>query len=154
MGIDAAARTEVLLDLDVRVGTDVESIADVAEAIQLHGDRYLHKLFTEHEVESCGGVGVTAEVLAPGLTARFAAKEAVLKVLQPTSLVPQWRDIEIQRTPGGWPEIVMSKAAAELAELAQFASLSLSMSHGAGVGMATVVGIRYGRTTLPTSKDR
>ncbi len=149
MGMDAATRQEEMLRLDVRVGTDVESIADVAEAIQLHGDRYLNKLFTDHEVDSCGGSSGTAEVLAPGLTARFAAKEAVLKVLQPSSLVPQWRDIEIQRTPGGWPEITLAGAAEELAHRAQFVSLSLSMSHGGGVGMATVVGLRYGRAILP-----
>jgi holo-[acyl-carrier protein] synthase len=121
------------------VGTDVESIADVEAAITRFGARYTTRLFTQHEIDSCGGTNRQA---APGLTARFAAKEAVLKVLRPTDTVPPWRSIEVRKQPGGWVEIELSDEAAQLARASGINELSVSLSHGAGVGTATVVALR------------
>jgi holo-[acyl-carrier protein] synthase len=123
----------------VRVGTDVESIDEVADAVRRFGTRYLSRVYTDHEVASAGGTGPDA---SPGLTARFAAKEATLKVLRPGGArIPTWRSIEVHRHPDGWCEIRLTDEAAALARQAGLGELAVSLSHGAGVGMATVVGL-------------
>jgi holo-[acyl-carrier protein] synthase len=123
--------------LVLRVGTDVESIFEVARSIERFGSRYTDRLYTPHELESCGGRRAGA---APGLTARFAAKEATIKVLRPVGDdVPGWKSIEVRRTPGGWVELALSGRAEEMARAAGLRHLELSLSHSAGVAMATVV---------------
>jgi holo-[acyl-carrier protein] synthase len=120
----------------VRVGTDVESIAEVAASLKQYGERYANRLYTEYEIAACGGATVAA---APRLAARFAAKEAVLKLLRPKDLVPGWRSIEIRTDDFGAPSVHLSEEAAELAQLQGIGPMSISMSHGAGIGTATVV---------------
>ncbi len=127
--------------LDVRVGTDVQPIGEVADAVRQHGARYLERVFTAHEVDSCGGPQAPPESLAPGLAARFAAKEATIKLLRPATAVPGWREIVVRRHPAGWTDVELSGTAAELARAARFARLSLSISHGGDVGMATVIAV-------------
>ena len=128
----------------VRIGTDVQSIGEVAEAIERYGARYTRRLFTSHELACCPG---NSEQSAPGLAARFAAKEAALKALRPTEKVPRWTSIEVRRESGGWCELELHDEAAELADEAGLGAFSLSMSHGAGIGTATVVAeLRDGRS--------
>ncbi|HEX4083160.1 MAG TPA: 4'-phosphopantetheinyl transferase superfamily protein, partial [Acidimicrobiales bacterium] len=57
-----------------RVGVDLTAVADVEQSLATQGERYLGRLFTEHEVASCQGVGGPR---AESLAGRFAAKEAV-----------------------------------------------------------------------------
>lgn len=126
-------------DVRLRVGTDVESIDEVAAAVRRFGDRYVSRVYTAHEVRCSGGTGAAA---APGLAARFAAKEATLKVLRPDGhRVPTWRSIEVLRHTDGWCEMRLTDEAAELARQAGLGELAVSLSHGAGVGMATVIGM-------------
>lgn len=130
----------------MRVGTDVESVADVATALRQYGARYARRLFTDHEIASCGGLGESA---APGLAARFAAKEATMKILRPTDTIPPWRSIEIRKQDGGWVELKLTGAAADLAKAAGLEQFTVSLSHGAGVGMATVVAVAGSTDTSP-----
>jgi holo-[acyl-carrier protein] synthase len=130
-------------NMRVCVGTDVESIADVATALERYGDRYARRLFTDYEITICGGSVAAA---APRLAARFAAKEAVMKLLSPTDddpteKVPRWRSIEVRTAANGAPSIQLHSEAADLAREQGIGPLSLSMSHGAGIGMATVVAL-------------
>lgn len=121
----------------MRVGVDVQAIEEVRASLAHFGSRYVERVYTQHEIESAGGLdGVDA---ASGLAARFAAKEATLKVLRPTALVPGWRSIEVVRREGGWCELVLHDAADELARDQGIVELAVSISHGAGVGMASVV---------------
>ena len=128
----------VRASLEVRVGTDVESVAAVVESLERFGERFARRLFTAHEIEACGGISGAA---AARLTARFAAKEAVLKLLSPTDVVPNWRSIEIWSAPNGAPKVRLLGNAAELARERGLYGLSISMSHGAGIGTATVVAL-------------
>lgn len=119
-----------------RVGVDLTSISDVEASLASHGNRYLGRLFTEHEVASCQGPeGPRADSVA----ARFAAKEAVLKVLRPTGSRPEWRDIEVRRQDNGACDIVLYGDAAALAEAQSVDQMSVSLSHEAGVAVAVVV---------------
>jgi holo-[acyl-carrier protein] synthase len=123
---------------DVRVGTDVESVDEVAASLVRYGDRYTRRLFTEAEIETCGP---RVESSAPRYAARFAAKEAVIKLLAPTDSIPRWRSIEIRSEPGGAPGVVLHDEAAELALQRGVTHIALSMSHAGGMGLATVVAL-------------
>src|SRR5882724_396454 len=125
------------MTMDVRVGTDVEAIADVAAAMDRWGERYARRLFTDLERADCGGS-------APRLTARFAAKEATMKLLTPDAVVPRWRSIEVRTTASGAPLVVLHDEAAELARRRRLGPISVSLSHGAGIGTATVVALAEG----------
>ncbi len=123
----------------VRVGIDAQPVAEVRRALEEHGDRYRAKLFTEHEVASCGGWGAPPEHSAEGLAARFAVKEAVLKVLRVTDRIPLWTDIEVLREPGGWPSLKLTGVARELATEAALTEFEISLSHTEDVAVAVVV---------------
>jgi holo-[acyl-carrier protein] synthase len=125
-------------NIQVRVGTDVQSIDEVADSIARFGESYVRRLYTDHEVECSGGTGLDA---APRLAARFAAKEATLKALRMTEEFSGWKEIEVRRQPGGWCEIELHGEARRLAEVSGARQLALSMSHGAGIATATVVGL-------------
>lgn len=75
----------------VRVGIDLTSVDEVAASIARFGDRYVARMFTPHEQAFCR-IGDGPEANRPyrveSLAARFAAKEAVLKVLRPTGPRP------------------------------------------------------------------
>jgi holo-[acyl-carrier protein] synthase len=120
----------------IRVGIDLCSVQDVAESVATFGDRYLQRVYTPDELEYCGrDPALSSERLA----ARFAAKEAVVKVLRPLDARPEWRTIEVQRDPGGWCELSLTGSAAKLAREASITSLSVSLSHEAGLANAVVV---------------
>ncbi len=125
--------------VSVRVGTDVESVADVAAALAHYGVRYTRRLFTESELRDCDGPVV---VTAPRLAARFAAKEAVLKLLTPTDEnAPSWRSIEVRTAANGAPSIQLHAEAAELAAEQGVGPISVSLSHGAGIATATALAL-------------
>lgn len=125
----------------LRVGTDVQMIEAVEASIRRHGRRYIDRVFTAQEVRSCGGFDAEPHLLAPGLAARFCAKEAVLKALRPADVVPGWRDIEVVRMPGGWVNLRLSGAAEALVAESGLVDLQVSLSHDGTVAVATVVGI-------------
>lgn len=127
--------------LVLRVGTDVQCIATITESIERHGYRYLNRVFTAQEVESCGGYDAEPSQLAPGLAARFCAKEATLKALRPVNIVPEWRDIEVVRMPGGWVRISLTGAARKLAAENGLLDFEVSLAHDGTVAVATVVGL-------------
>jgi len=126
----------------IGTGVDLIEVERIARSIERFGERFLRRVYTDHEIAYCSRKRINAESFA----ARFAAKEATLKVLRPVDAIPAWRSIEVCRQPGGWTELVLSGAAAVLAEEQGILQLSVSLSHGAGVGMATVVA----RCSVPT----
>lgn len=121
----------------VRVGVDVTSIAEVEAAVSSFGDRYVRRLFTDHEIETCSARD-PHEGTAASLAARFAAKEAVLKVLEPSDSRPEWRDIEIVRHESGACRVRLHNRAASLADSRGVRALSVSLSHEAGIAVAVV----------------
>lgn len=115
----------------IRVGCDVVSVAEVADSIATFGDRYLHRVFTPAEIDDCAG--------APErLAARFAAKEAVIKVFaEPDAHFPLL-DIEIRST-GAAPTLQLSGVTAERARAQGWGQTEVSLSHADCHAMAVVV---------------
>jgi holo-[acyl-carrier protein] synthase len=120
----------------LRVGTDLVSIDTVRESLENHAEHYLERVYTDREVEDCRTArGLDAERLA----ARFAAKEATLKVLRPREEGIPWNSIEVRRDPSGWVELSLSGPAAALANEAGVTELSLSIAHEGAFASAVVV---------------
>jgi holo-[acyl-carrier protein] synthase len=120
----------------VRVGLDLVDVSEVATSVRHFGDRYVRRVYTSHEIACCGG---STAVVVAGLAARFAAKEATIKVLRPVGHQPDWRSIEVRREAGGWCSISLSGHAAALAEQAGIADLAVSLTHEGGMAAAVVV---------------
>ena len=120
--------------MPLRVGIDLVQAATVAQAIAEHGDHYLRRVYTEAEVAQCAGDPLR-------LAARFAAKEAAMKVLRPATgdAVP-WPSIETVRGDNGVPVLTLHGAAAELAAAAGIAELAVSLTHEGEYAAAVVVG--------------
>jgi holo-[acyl-carrier protein] synthase len=131
----------------LRVGIDVTSVAEVAESVERFGHRYVHRIFTPHEVACSrrpGPGGGPSTYAIDSLAARFAAKEAVVKVLRPTGHRPEWRAIEVYRAPTGWTEIRLSGSAARLASRTGIGQMALSLTHQGSLAAAVVVGVCHG----------
>lgn len=119
-----------------RVGVDLVAVEDVAASIERFGDRYLERVYTEHERSCCVG---DPFAVASGLAARFAAKEAALKVLRPAGPRPEWRSIEVVRHPDGPCDVALTGEAARLASAAGITALAVSLTHEANMAAAVVV---------------
>jgi len=122
----------------IRVGSDVLSVQQVTKSVAWFGDRYLHRVFTQHEISSASGA---PSVQAARLAARFAAKEATIKVLRPIDHQPDWRSMEVQRHAGGWCTMALSGHAADLAEEAGITDLAVSLTHEGDMAAAVVVAL-------------
>jgi len=122
----------------IRVGADVVAIHQVAESIDQFGTRYLERVYTAHELSSCGGAPATRTA---SLAARFAAKEATIKVLRPRGHQPDWRSLEVRRDPDGWCTMALTGHAAALADQAGIGELAVSLTHEGDVAAAVVVAL-------------
>lgn len=133
----------------VEVGIDLVQVRRVAESIATFGERFLRRVFTDHELSTAIGDG---DVRAARLAARFAAKEATVKVLRPEARWFDWRSIEVIRSASGHCEIALHGAARELAARGGIHALRLSMTHEEGLAAAVVVGV--GRLGDETKRAR
>jgi len=124
-----------LRDPRVRVGIDVTEIEQVQTAIARFGSRYEQRLFTALERTEATG---TPAVRAASLAARFAAKEAALKVLEVGDDPPPWTSIEVRRDPEGHPNLHLDGAAARMAADRGLGSWSVSLSHDGPIAAAVV----------------
>lgn len=109
--------------MTLSVGIDLVSFDEVTDAVQLHGDRYLQRVYTDLEQRECGR---RIEWLAAG----FAAKEATMKALGRNDEPIPWLSISVSRGDGDGPSVTLSGAAAALAEQQGVRELSLSIALG------------------------
>jgi holo-[acyl-carrier protein] synthase len=85
----------------IGLGIDATDIPRIAATIERYGDRFVHRIFTEHEVAYCRRRR-QPEIHFAG---RFAAKEAAMKALGTGhSQGVLWRDVEVVRR-GGPPQL-------------------------------------------------
>ncbi|TSE00396.1 4'-phosphopantetheinyl transferase superfamily protein [Skermania sp. ID1734] len=122
----------------VKVGCDVISVSEVAASIERFGDRYLGRIFTDNERADCAGSTHQAQRFA----ARWAAKEAAVKVLRPAGDMLPWTSIEVVRHPFGAVDLRFHGHSAKLARQRRIAATSLSLSHQPDIAIAVVVAIQ------------
>lgn len=117
----------------IGIGIDVCDVRRFAEAIERQ-PRMVQRLFTPLE----------AERSMASLAARFAAKEAALKVLRPEGARPAWTSIEVVRHESGACDLRLTGTAADLAAAAGITALAVSLTHEHDHAAAAVVALRTG----------
>jgi holo-[acyl-carrier protein] synthase len=98
--------------MSIAVGIDLQPFDEVEESLRLFGERYTRRLYTNAELRDVSG---DPHLAAQQLATLFAAKEAVMKVLTPSSEIPSWLDIEVRQVKDCSPSISLSGVAARLA---------------------------------------
>jgi holo-[acyl-carrier protein] synthase len=129
------------MSLVVRTGVDMIKIVRIADVVARHGDRFLVRVLTPEEITICAG-------RIPAIAARWAAKEAVAKLLgvgirglaSGVAAVP-WHDIQIQRDAAGKPQIALHRHAATIAAAQGLSSFDISISHDGEYAIASAVAI-------------
>lgn len=134
----ARSRNRTRTGTELRVGVDLVAVADVAAAVERFGSAYLERVFTPHERACARGEGAVA---AASLAARFAAKEAAIKALEPPpdGPSPPWRDIEVVRLASGATRLRLHGTAAYLAARGGIAHWAVSLSHEGATACAVVI---------------
>ena len=120
----------------VGTGIDIAEVPRIAQALNRHGERFLHRVYTQGEINYCDSKANRIERYA----ARFAAKEAAMKALGTGwNHGVRWRDIEVSRLPGGRPTIKFHGKAAEIAARLGMTNVALSISHTSEQAIAQVI---------------
>lgn len=120
------------------VGIDIIETARIRRVLERHEERFLRRVYTEWERAYCRG-----NVLH--LAGRWAAKEAVSKVLGLGVRGVGWREIEIRRTPLGQPTVLLHGRAEDRRKRLGLASpLAVSISHIRELAVAVAAGLRAG----------
>jgi len=126
------------------LGIDIIKVDRIRATLERFGTRFSRRVLTTNEQRY---VRDRPETLA----GRWAAKEAVSKVLGLGVRGIGWRDIEIERLPTGQPAVRLHGRAAQRAEQLGMARIAVSISHEAEYAVAIAFGIRSagGRFLFP-----
>lgn len=119
-------------------GIDLIECARIRDVWQRHGDHLTERLLTEQELAYVR----RHRDPVPRLAGRFAAKEAILKVLG-TGWRGRiaWRDMEILNDPAGKPSVRLAGASAEIADKLGITEILISITHTENYAAATAIGV-------------
>jgi holo-[acyl-carrier protein] synthase len=121
----------------VGTGVDIAEVHRIRESIERFGDRFLHRVYTEGEIQYCERKNVTR---FESYAARFAAKEAGMKALGTGwNHGVRWRDIEVVRPRGQRPTIQFHGQALAFAEKLGARNIALSITHTKEQALANVI---------------
>jgi holo-[acyl-carrier protein] synthase len=119
----------------VGLGFDATDIPRIRETVERHGDRFLHRVYTDREIAYC----MQHRDPTPSLAARFAAKEAAMKALGTGhSRGVFWKDIEVIRR-GGPPQLQLTGGALRHFERLGARRSLLTLTHAETLAMAQVL---------------
>jgi holo-[acyl-carrier protein] synthase len=126
------------------VGIDIVKVDRIRRTLDRFGPRFSRRVLTSAEARY---VRDRPETLA----GRWAAKEAVSKVLGLGVRGIGWRDIEIERLPTGQPAVRLHGRAAARADQLGMTRIALSISHESDYAVAIAFGVRAagGRYVFP-----
>jgi len=116
-----------------RIGCDLIDVNAVVESIETFGDRYLRRIYSATERAQSGEV-------PERLAARFAGKEAVLKVLH-TAAGIRYSEIEIILDAEGAPVVQLAPRVQRWAADQQLGEIAISLSHERGFALATAIAL-------------
>ncbi|SPQ01771.1 Holo-(acyl-carrier-protein) synthase [Candidatus Sulfobium mesophilum] len=116
------------------IGVDIVEIDRIRDAVDRWGERFLRRVFTEHEIAYSYK---KKEPYLP-LSVRFAAKEAFIKAIS-AEIHLAMNEIEVINREGGQPFIEVKGRLKTFFEERSIRRVHLSMSHERKYGMACVV---------------
>ena len=119
-------------------GIDLVDCPRIEQMMQRHGDRFIKRVFTAAEQAYAEANKNKIEKLA----GRFAAKEAVLKLMG-TGWRGKiaWTDIEIINNSAGQPGITLDGEVKKIAEKLGIKHISVSITHTANFAIASAVAL-------------
>jgi phosphopantetheine--protein transferase-like protein len=131
-------------DGTTELGIDIIKVARIRDTLARFGRRFSNRVLTVAERRY---VRDRPETMA----GRWAAKEAVSKVLGLGVRGIGWQDIEVERLPTGQPAVKLHGRAALRAEQLGMGRIALSISHESEYAVAIAFGIRTtgGRYLFP-----
>jgi holo-[acyl-carrier protein] synthase len=110
----------------VGLGTDIVECLRIAQMIERHGELFITRVYTDHEIEYCSARKAATQHYA----GRWAAKEAVLKALGTGwQRGISWRDIEIRNDRHGAPSVILHGGAREVFEQIGLSRMHVTISH-------------------------
>lgn len=119
-------------------GIDIIECERIKEVWDRHGNRFLQRVFTEGEIRYC----LSKKDPLPSLAGRFAAKEAVLKVLGTGWRgAISWTDVEVTHTTSGQPIINLTGHSACIAGELGIQTIRISITHTRRYGAASAIGL-------------
>jgi holo-[acyl-carrier protein] synthase len=119
------------------IGIDLIEIDRIVAVLRRHPDRFRRRILTEAEQRYCGS-------RVERIAGRWAAKEAVSKVLGLGVRGVGWRDIEVLPNYAGQPQVRLHGRAASRASALGLDTVSVSISHERQMAVAVAVADRDG----------
>jgi holo-[acyl-carrier protein] synthase len=135
-------------DGTTELGIDIVKVQRIEAALLKFGARFSRRVLTEAERRY---VRDRPETFA----GRWAAKEAVSKVLGLGVRGIGWKDIEVERLPTGQPSVRLHGRAAERAGQLGMGRIAISITHESEYAVAIAFGVRTagGRYVFPLDID-
>ena len=119
----------------IGIGIDATDLPRVADLLERHGDRFLHRVFTDGEISYC----TKRRDPVPHLAGRFAVKEAAMKALGTGhSRGVLWKDIEVVRGQGP-PRLQLHGGAARRAASMGVKRSLVTITHSQTLAFAQVL---------------
>ena len=120
-------------------GIDIVETARIKALVENHGGHFLERVFTPAEQQYCA---LSPKRYFEHLAGRFAAKEAVLKVLGTGWRGGiAWTDVEVVKERSGQPKIVLTGECLRIARELGIARWHVSISHIETHATASAIGL-------------
>jgi holo-[acyl-carrier protein] synthase len=120
------------------LGVDIVRVERIAGVLQRHPTRFEARVLADAERSY-------VRARPENMAGRWAAKEAVSKVLGLGVRGIGWREIEIERLPTGQPTVRLHGNAAQRAEQLGIAEIAVSITHEREYAVAVALGQRTAR---------
>ena len=119
-------------------GIDLVDRPRIKQMVQRHGQRFLNRVYTPKEQQYAESHRDKIEKLA----GRFAAKEAVLKLMG-TGWIGKiaWTDIEVINNSAGQPEVTITGEVQRIAKKLGITQISVSITHTANFAIASAIAL-------------
>jgi holo-[acyl-carrier protein] synthase len=124
----------------VGIGTDIVECLRIGRMIERHGELFLRRVYTDHEIRYCQERRRAVEHFA----GRWAAKEAILKSLgSGWRRGLDWTDIEIRNDNEGKPQVHLGGAVRDLALELRIQNIHVSISHCRAYAVGYALAVRF-----------
>jgi len=121
------------------LGIDLIDIDRIAQALDRHPQRFRRRILTDREDRYCGE-------RVERIAGRWAAKEAVSKVLGLGVRGVGWREIEVLPNYAGQPQVLLHGRAAARAARLGIGEVTVSISHERRMAVAVAIADRPSET--------
>jgi holo-[acyl-carrier protein] synthase len=118
------------------IGTDLVEVDRIRTALNRHGEKFLHRIYTAEEIAYCQ----KQRDPHPFLAARFAAKEAASKAFG-TGIARGfgWKTFSVTHNEHGAPLAVFDESGQQLLAAHGASGMLVSLTHTTSLGQAVVL---------------